>query len=59
MSGLVGTLLKAKRSKDNLNLAYEARRALTIICGLIFSSSMVFYMNQQNLTTFHPFDKVV
>lgn len=37
-------------------LDYEARRAFTILCGLIFSSSVVYYMNNEQLTDFQPFD---
>lgn len=60
MSGLVGNVIKGQRSNFFLIIiAYEARRSFTIICGLIFSSTIVYYMYNQKLSEFYPFDSSV
>lgn len=59
VSGLVGNVIKGTRSKSLIILAYDARRSFTLLCGLVFSSAVVFYMYRNKLSSFYPFDSGV
>lgn len=44
---------------NHQSIDYDARRSFTVICGLIFSSTMVYYMYNEKLSEFYPFDLTV